>query len=139
MDYTTDTVAIRDETVLLIPRRDDPFQGRLALPGGYIDPGESPIAAAIREAGEETGLALTEDQMHYIGVYDEPGRDPRGHVSSTAYATVITGDVTVRAGDDAATADWVDIETALDSPMAFDHKQILTDAYQMIHSSHIPA
>ncbi len=139
MDYTTDIIAIRDETVLLITRRDDPFKGRLALPGGYIDPGESPIAAAIREAGEETGLALTEDQMHYIGVYDEPGRDPRGHVSSTAYATVITGDVTVRAGDDAATADWVDIETALDSPMAFDHKQILTDAYQMIHSSHIPA
>jgi len=70
--------------------------------------------------------------MHYIGVYDEPGRDPRGPVSSTAYATVITGDVTVRAGDDAATADWVDIETALDSPMAFDHGRILADAYTLI-------
>ena len=139
MDYTTDIIAFREGTVLLITRRDEPFQGRLALPGGYIDPGETPIAAAIREAGEETGLALTKGQMHYIGVYDEPGRDPRGPVSSTAYATVITGDVTVQAGDDAATAEWVDIETALDSPMAFDHKQILTDAYQMIHSSHIPA
>jgi 8-oxo-dGTP diphosphatase len=132
MDYTTDIIAIRDETVLLITRRDDPFQGRLALPGGYIDPGETPVDAAIREAEEETGLTLAEDQMHYIGVYDEPGRDPRGPVSSTAYATVITGDVTVRAGDDAATADWVDIETALQSPMAFDHGRILADAYTLI-------
>jgi 8-oxo-dGTP diphosphatase len=132
MDYTTDIVAIRDETVLLITRRDDPFKGHLALPGGYIDPGETPVDAAIREAGEETGLTLAEAQMHLVGVYDEPGRDPRGHVSSTAYATVITGDVTVRAGDDAATADWVDIETALDSPMAFDHGRILADAYTLI-------
>lgn len=132
MDYTTDIVAFRGGAVLLITRRDDPFQGRLALPGGYIDPGETPVDAAIREAEEETGLTLAEDQMHYIGVYDEPGRDPRGHVSSTAYATVITGDVTVRAGDDAATADWVDIETALQSPMAFDHGRILADAYTLI-------
>ena len=132
MNYTTDVVAFRGGAVLLITRRDDPFQGCLALPGGYIDPGETPVDAAIREAEEETGLALAEAQMHYIGVYDEPGRAPRGPVSSTAYATVITGDVTVQAGDDAATADWVDIETALQSPMAFDHGRILADAYTLI-------
>lgn len=132
MDYTTDIVAFRGDTVLLITRRDDPFQGCLALPGGYIDPGETPVDAAIREAEEETGLALAEDQMHYIGVYDEPGRDPRGPVSSTAYATVITGDVTVQAGDDAATAEWVDLDTARRSEMAFDHGRILADAYTLI-------
>lgn len=132
MDYTTDIVAFRGGAVLLITRRDEPFQGHLALPGGYIDPGEAPVTAAIREAEEETGLALTEDQMHYIGDYDEPGRDPRGPVASTAYATVITGDVTVQAGDDAATADWVDLDTALRSALAFDHGRILADAYTLI-------
>ena len=134
MDYTTDIVALREGAVLLITRRDDPFQGCLALPGGYIDPGETPVAAAIREAEEETGLTLAKDQMRLVGGYDEPGRDPRGPVSSTAYATVITGDVTVQAGDDAATADWVDIAAALDSPMAFDHGCILADAYTLIRN-----
>ncbi len=62
--------------VLLIKRGREPFEGMWALPGGHLDDGEEAEAAAIRELGEETGVTAAE--VHLVGVYGSPGRDPRG-------------------------------------------------------------
>jgi 8-oxo-dGTP diphosphatase len=125
---TVDLIAFHGNQVLLIERGDEPFKGRGALPGGYIDPGETSRAAAVREAAEETDLTVDPARLHRVGVYDTPGRDPRGHVVSEAYAIVLDHPGLVRAGDDAAAAAWVDIDDALRRPLAFDHRQILDDA-----------
>ena len=82
---TTDCV-VRDANsrVLLIRRKNEPFKGAYALPGGFVDIGETVEAACRREVREETGLNV--DALRLIGVYSDPGRDPRGHTVSVAYA-----------------------------------------------------
>ncbi|MCH7230193.1 NUDIX hydrolase [Glycomyces sp. L485] len=129
VNLTTDIIAFRGGEVLLIERGWAPFEGHLALPGGYVDSGETCRTAAAREAAEETGLDLDPVRLYQVGVYDEPGRDPRGRVVSVAYAVTVPFGTRVQAGDDAASAAWVDIQDALQRPMAFDHKQVLADAY----------
>ena len=109
--------------VLLIRRKNPPFQGQYALPGGYVDYGESTEHAAARELAEETGLGAT--SVALVGVYSDPQRDPRGHVVSIAYRIETAGH-DPRAGDDAAAAtfvaDWEDFD------LAFDHRSIVADA-----------
>lgn len=112
-----------DGRLLLIRRRNPPFQGQYALPGGYVDYGESVEHAAARELHEETGLTAT--GLALIGVYSDPGRDPRGHVVSVAYR-VDTTDDDARAGDDAASAEYVAGWERLE--LAFDHGTIVADA-----------
>jgi len=111
--------------VLMIRRDQDPFAGRWALPGGYLESGEPIEAAARRELLEETGLTLT-GPVYPIGFYGDPGRDPRGHTVSLAFATVVRGPVPPVVGGDAAEAAWL----ALDQirGLAFDHDEILADA-----------
>jgi len=109
--------------VLLIRRKHDPFRGCYALPGGFVDVGETVEAACRRELKEETGLAV--GALRLIGVYSDPDRDPRGHTCSVAYlATIDRADVL--AGDDAAAAEWV--ADWRSQTVAFDHAQILADA-----------
>ena len=85
--------------ILLIQRAHPPFPGHWALPGGFVDEGETPQAAAMREAREETGLAVT--ALQEVGVFAEPGRDPRGWVVSVAFVTRLSGGSDAEAGDDA--------------------------------------
>jgi 8-oxo-dGTP diphosphatase len=132
ISLTTDIIAFRGDEVLLIERGWEPFKGCLALPGGYVDLGETSRAAAAREAAEETHLDLDPDRLYQVGVYDAPNRDPRGRVVSIAYAVIVPLGTTVKAGDDAASAEWVDIEDAFTRPMAFDHKDILAAAYSAL-------
>ncbi|PPK65760.1 NUDIX hydrolase [Actinokineospora auranticolor] len=113
--------------VLLIERKWDPFEGRWALPGGHIDPGESPDAAAVRELGEETGLLMPTTAVK-VGVYDAPGRDPRGRYATHAYAAVVDGMPTPVAADDARAARWVPLTEVTATGLAFDHGRIVTDA-----------
>jgi 8-oxo-dGTP diphosphatase len=82
---TTDCV-VSDETgrIALIRRRNDPFKNSYALPGGFVEAGETVESACIREVKEETGLDVSD--LRLIGVYSEPRRDPRGHVISIAFA-----------------------------------------------------
>jgi 8-oxo-dGTP diphosphatase len=137
MDYidTADAVLFaydsrRTLRVLTILRRWEPFQGRLALPGGHIDPGEKPRAAAARELHEETGVRVPAHLLKDGGVYDQAGRDPRGHYRTFAFTTVLTSMPTPVAADDAAAAEWTPvaaIRAATDS-MAFDHRAIVLDA-----------
>ncbi len=109
--------------VVLIRRGRAPFQGRWALPGGFVDPGETCESACVREALEETGLEVRVTAL--LGVYSTPGRDPRGPTVSVVYLCLPTGGV-LRGGDDAALAAWLDDLRSLS--LAFDHGAILSDA-----------
>ncbi len=113
--------------VLLIRRKNPPFAGCYALPGGFMDLGETAEAACRRELLEETGLES--DALALVGVYSKPDRDPRGHTVSIAYAGRIEGGVP-RAADDAADAEWVDDWQS--EVLAFDHATIIADAIRCL-------
>ena len=83
---TTDCVIFDGAArVLLIRRKNEPFKRAYALPGGFIDVGETTEAACRREVLEEAGIVV--DRLVLVGVYSDPGRDPRGHTVSVAYMT----------------------------------------------------
>ncbi|WP_331764338.1 NUDIX hydrolase [Streptomyces sp. NBC_01506] len=128
VDYVVDIVAVDpDGQVLEIQRRWDPFAGKWALPGGYVDAGETSKRAAVRELGEETGVEVTEDDLILVGVFDTPDRDPRGRVVSVAYAALVPAGTTAVAADDAAATRWMPL-TADPDDLAFDHAEILHTA-----------
>ncbi|HEY3296166.1 MAG TPA: NUDIX hydrolase [bacterium] len=118
---TVDVVLIREGHVLLIHRKNPP-EG-WALPGGFVDYGESAETAAARELMEETGLKAT--SLRLLGVYSDPDRDPRFHTFGAVYLGTATGDV--KAGDDAADARWWRVDQ-LPEVIAFDHRKIIKDA-----------
>jgi len=111
--------------VALIRRGNPPFRGKWALPGGFVDVGERIERAILREVKEETGMGVRIASV--IGIYSDPKRDPRGHTVSVAFlCRKTTG--RMAAGDDAAGIAWFDMEDAIGSPLAFDHREILRDA-----------
>jgi len=113
--------------VILIKRKYPPFQNFFALPGGFINEGEKPIEAVIREVKEETNLDVKVE--YKIGVYDKEGRDPRGNIHTTAYKCWIIGDTSdMRGGDDSKKAELIPIDKLKTIELAFDHKKILEDA-----------
>ena len=115
------------DRLLLIRRKHEPFKGQYALPGGFVEIGETTEGAARRELQEETGIKA--EALRLIGVYSDPKRDPRHHCISIAYLTVVQ-DVQVRAGDDAAAAEFVADWHHLS--LAFDHNKILQDALTLL-------
>jgi len=122
---TADIVVIREGRVLLI-RRAAPPEG-WALPGGFIDYGESAEAAARRELAEETSLRARE--LSLLGVYSDPGRDPRFHTLTVVYLAEVEGEP--HPGDDAADTQWFPLEQ-LPPDIAFDHRRIISDAARKI-------
>lgn len=113
--------------VLLIRRKNEPFKGVYALPGGFVDIGETVEAGCRREVREETGLDV--DDLRLVGVYSDPSRDPRGHTASAAFLALLPEVETPTAGDDAAAAEWVG--NWRETPLAFDHAQILEEAEKL--------
>lgn len=112
--------------VLLIRRKNPPFQGQYALPGGFVDVGESVEDACRRELMEETGVKA--GKLTLVGVYSDPGRDPRGHTVAVVFVTKLRSAQAV-AGDDAAAAEWV--ENWKKEKLAFDHSKIIRDAVNL--------
>lgn len=122
-DIALFTVREKALQVLLIRRKDWPFAGLWALPGGFVRPGESVEDAARRELSEETGVR--EVLLEQLRVFSEPKRDPRTWVITVAFAALVASDaLTLRAGTDAAEAAWFAVGS-LPLPLAFDHSQIL--------------
>jgi len=117
-----DVVIPSEDGIVLIRRASDPFEGRWALPGGFVEVGETIEAAATREAAEETGLAV--ELARLVGVYSDPDRDPRGHNVSVAFlARVVGGDLI--AATDATEVAVIDPDSV---ELAFDHRSIIADA-----------
>ena len=106
---------------LVLIKRKNPPPG-WALPGGFVDYGETIEEAAVREALEETGLKI--ELVRQFHVYSTPGRDPRGHTVSVVFIASATGEP--RGGDDASLARAFRPD-ALPEDMAFDHRQIIED------------
>lgn len=116
-------------SILLIRRRNPPFQGAWALPGGFLDKDETAEICAARELEEETGVATA--GLKLVGVYSEPDRDPRGRTVTLAYATLLERkDVRPEARDDAADVGWFAIEALPE--LAFDHDRIIADAIEVM-------
>ena len=112
--------------ILLIERVNNPFRGKFALPGGFVDINEDLESAAARELKEETGLELV--NLQQIQTFSAPDRDPRGRVITTAFGAVLDDeeDLSLQSGSDASQAIWVDLSKL--RPLAFDHLLIIETA-----------
>ena len=113
--------------LLLIQRGNEPYKGMWALPGGFVDVDEDVTTGARRELKEETGIVV--DDIHQLGCYSTPRRDPRAPVLTIAHYA-FTNNPNAIAGDDAAKAQWFDINNL--PTLAFDHAQIISDAIERI-------
>lgn len=127
VDLVIFTVRDASLRVLLIERGKPPFEGGLALPGGYVRVGEDIDRAALRELAEETGIDGRELHLEQLRTFGSPERDPRGRTFTVAYLALGPDLPTPVAGTDAATAHWVPVETALSAELAFDHLAILKE------------
>lgn len=125
---TVDAVLVSKDArprVLLIKRKHDPYAGKWALPGGFVDENERLVDAAVRELREETGVAVTDLEPLYTA--GDPGRDPRGWTVSVVFLVrVDVRQVKAKAADDARAVKWWPLETP--PPMAFDHAMLLERA-----------
>ena len=115
-------IEVEDRGIVLIERRNPPHGW--ALPGGFVDYGESLEKAAVREAKEETSLDV--QLIEQFLTYSDPGRDPRHHTISTVFIAKASGEP--KGGDDARRAQIFD-EQNLPSPIVFDHARILKDYF----------
>jgi len=114
-----DAIVINADKILLIRRGKEPWKGMLAFPGGFVEQGEDPEVAVIRELKEECGLDGVVEKL--VCVKGDPNRDPRGHVVSIAY--LVTAQGMPLAGDDAADAAWYDLSEIKE--LAGDHMSML--------------
>jgi len=119
---TVDAIIIHDSKIVFVRRKNSPFKGIFALPGGFVEVGETTEQSVVREALEETGLSI--EIVKLLGVYSEPSRDPRGHTVSICYLAKGTG--IPKAGSDAAEVALFAIDGI--PKLAFDHNNILDQA-----------
>jgi 8-oxo-dGTP diphosphatase len=119
---TVDGLVLHEGKLVAVIRRNPPFQGMPALPGGFVELGETTEEAVVREVREETGLETRVRGL--VGVYSDPSRDPRGHTVTVAYALEAIGGVLAAASDAQAIAL---LDPAKLPAMAFDHAKIVAD------------
>jgi len=124
---TVDGIALQNGQIVLIRRKNPPFQGQFALPGGFVEYGETVENAVTREFREETGLQSRVKRL--LGVYSSPDRDPRGHTVSVVFELEITGGE-MQGGDDAAEAKMFRLDNLPE--LAFDHGKIIADYLALI-------
>ncbi|HOI69624.1 MAG: NUDIX hydrolase [Methanothrix sp.] len=121
-----DALVLYGDGIVLIRRENPPYQGFYALPGGFVEVGETVEEAVRREAREETGLDIVPIKL--VGVYSKPDRDPRGHVVSISYLAWGRGELS--AGSDARSAEIFALEEL--PPLAFDHALIVRDGLEKL-------
>ncbi len=110
-------------SILLVSRKNEPFQGKWCLPGGFIENDEDLEEAARRELKEETGLTV--EVLDQLQAFGTPGRDPRGRTITILYYTVfVDNEPVAKAGDDASDARWFRINELPE--LCFDHAQIIS-------------
>jgi 8-oxo-dGTP diphosphatase len=120
---TVDGILFKDSKILLVKRKNPPYQGMWALPGGFVEYGETTEHAVVREIEEETGLHC--DILDLLEVYSDPSRDPRGHTISIVYFMKYQKGK-VLGGDDASEAAFHPLESL--PKLSFDHDKIIKDA-----------
>jgi 8-oxo-dGTP diphosphatase len=119
-DAIVELVHLPGRPIVLIERKNPPYGW--AIPGGFVDIGETLEAAAVREAKEEISLEIK--LVTLLGMYSNPARDPRGHTITAVYVATSTGQP--MAADDAKRLDVFSLDN-LPSPLAFDHAMVLAD------------
>ncbi|RJX38943.1 NUDIX domain-containing protein [Paenibacillus pinisoli] len=126
------SLPIRALEVMLIKRKQWPFEGKWALPGGFTKETETVRQCAERELMEETGVSGV--HLDYFNVYSAPGRDPRGWMISHAFFALVQEAYVAsrRTSDEAADVRLIPVEEALEMDLAFDHGTILSDALDKI-------
>lgn len=121
---TVDAIIQNSTSILLVKRSKDPFKNQFALPGGFVNEGETIEEAIKREVYEETSLEV--HPIDILGVYSDPKRDPRGHMMTVVFIVlIIKGNPS--AGDDAKEISWIPIQKINDIEIAFDHKLVIHD------------
>lgn len=130
VDLIVLTVRHGELVVLLVERGVEPFLGRPALPGGFVQPEEDLLAAARRELLEETGLRVT--HLEQLATYGAPRRDPRGRVVTIAYLAFLPDPGPVTGASDASAAGWNAVGPLLTGrkKLAFDHSRLLADGVE---------
>ena len=126
-------LTIRDDRLcaLVVERAGEPFKGRWALPGGFVEPDEGLFDAARRELEEETGVGVGAARLEQLASYGDPDRDPRGRIVSVAGLAVVPEGAEPSAGSDAARAAWKPVKPLLRrGGLAFDHRTILADGVE---------
>jgi len=107
--------------VMLIKRKNEPFAGKWAFPGGFLDENETLKQCASRELEEETGVQLS--GLKFLCMADGPERDPRGRVISAIFYTQVNEKPEATANDDAQDVQWFSLNQL--PPLAFDHNEII--------------
>src|SRR5712691_7467667 len=115
-----DGIVLQSGKLVAVRRKNEPYRGMPALPGGFVELGETTVEAVVREVREETGLETR--VLRLVGVFSDPGRDPRGHTITIAYALEMIGGQ-LKAGSDASAIVLVDPDEP--PQMAFDHNDIV--------------
>ena len=128
VDVAIFTLRDDDLQVLLIQRKTPPFEGRWAIPGGFVEASESLEVAARRELREETGVR--DVYLEQLYTFGDPKRDPRGRVVTVAYLALVAAPLAVQAGSDASDARWWPVAKL--PKLAFDHTQILQYALKRL-------
>ncbi|MCU4163742.1 NUDIX domain-containing protein [Carboxylicivirga caseinilyticus] len=129
---TTDVLLITEklpQKILLIQRGNDPFKGKWALPGGFVDMDEELKMAALRELQEETGIENVE--VEQFRTYGSVNRDPRHRTISVVYTGFVTDELECTGQDDAADAQWFTLDKLPE--LAFDHELIISEAREYLN------
>lgn len=129
VDVVIFTLRDKDLQVLLVQRKNPPFEGRWAIPGGFVEEDESLEVAVRRELAEETGVR--DVYLEQLYTFGDPGRDPRGRVITVAYLALAPSPLALEAGSDASDARWWSVYL-LPPRLAFDHDKILKYALQRL-------
>lgn len=131
VDVVIYTIIGAELKVLLIRRKNPPYQGMWAIPGGFVEIDESLEDAAYRELREETGVESSDLYLEQLYTFGDPQRDPRKRVITVAYFALINAEkITLQAADDAAAVAW--FNAAKLPPLAFDHEQIINYAFSRL-------